>query len=506
MGYRQESRSRGAVDRQQGRRLNAATLAAAALIVSSTVTGATVARTIAGDPGRGRPTVDAVVMVKKIPSPGTVIASSTPTTSSTTTTTAPVATTTTTAPVATTTTTVTTTGGAPVPPTTPTTQPGRPGNGSAGSPPSSPPASTTTSTTKPISAGGPRGVTPSPTTTTSTTSTTSTTTTTVPTRAAIATDCSTDVSAVLNTYLASLPDGAVFTSPASACYLVDEGVKITHPLTIVGGQFHDNANSVPARVPGRGAPSLHPIILIKETSDVTIKGVDLVGANPSGNYHAALVGQSGIDVRSSSNVTITDVTTLDTFGDGLTLFLAAGHGKDRNIRVDGLTITRAGRQGITPAFVSGATFSHVDIVSTADSAWDFESDLPTMGTGDITISYSMWKGRVNLIEPLTGPLTFNHDASSGSLLFDDPTNQPITVSNSTLLLPANDWGDPAAGVVLHGGTLTFANDVLGRQPSKKPPTGPAWHVTGTGHLSFIHTTVAAPLGSSTGSAVVTIVK
>jgi len=325
----------------------------------------------------------------------------------------------------------------------------------------------------------------------------------VPPRPVIAADCSTDVSAVLDAYLAALPDGSVFTSPASACYLVDEGVNLAHPLTLVGGRFVDASNTVPARIPGREAPSLHPIILIKETSDVTVEHVDLVGANPSGRYQPSLVGQSGIDVRSASNVTISDVTTLDTFGDGLTLFLAAGKGKDRNIKVNGLTITRAGRQGVTPAFVDGATFSHVDIVSQADSAWDFESDLPTMGTGNITISDSTWRGRVNLIEPLIGPLTFDHDNASGSLLFDDGTNQPITVSHSTLLLPANDWGDPVAGIVLHNGTLTLSHDVLGREPSRKPPTGPAWHVAGTGHLTFNDTSVAAPLGSSSGGGVVT---
>ncbi len=174
---------------------------------------------------------------------------------------------------------------------------------------------------------------------------TTTTTTTAPAPPVIATDCSTDVSAVLNAYLAALPDGSVFTSPASACYLVDEGINVCHPLTIVGGRFEDDSDTVPAWIPGREAPSLHPIILIKETSDVTIDGVDLVGANPTGKYHPALVGQSGVDIRSSSDVTVRDVTTLDTFGDGMTVFVASGKGKDRNITVDGLTITRAGRQG-----------------------------------------------------------------------------------------------------------------------------------------------------------------
>jgi hypothetical protein len=324
-------------------------------------------------------------------------------------------------------------------------------------------------------------------------------------RSAIASNCSTDVSAQLDAYLDSLPDGSVFTSPATACYLVDEGILVDHPLGIVGGTFRDDANSVPPRVPGKEAPSLHPIILVKLTSDVTIEDVNLVGANAVGGYHETLVGQSGIDVRSSSNVTISDVTTLNTYGDGLVLANAAGGGKDTNITVDGLTVTRAGRQGITPAFVSGATFSHVAIVSEADSAWDFESDLPNMGTGNVTITDSTWKGRINVNEPLTGPLTFDHDSSSGSFMLDDAKiPQLVVVSNSTMLLPANDWGTPCAGIVQHGGTLTFSHDVLGREPSRKPPTGQAWHVNNFGHLNFVHTSVIAPLGTATGGAVVTI--
>ena len=288
---------------------------------------------------------------------------------------------------------------------------------------------------------------------------------------------------------------------------MDEGVDVDHPLGIVGGTFVDDASVVPARVPGHEAPSLHPIILVKLTSDVTIEDVHLVGANAVGGYHPALVGQSGIDVRSSSEVTISDVTTLDTFGDGLTLANAAGGGKDRNITVDGLTITRSGRQGVTPAFVDGATFSHVDIVSQADSAWDFESDLPQMGTGNITISDSTWRGRINVIEGLTGPLTFDHDTSSGSFLLDDATSrQPVTVTDSTMLLPADDVGTPCAGIVLHGGTLTFSHDVLGREPSRKAPTGAAWYVDQLGNLSFVHTSVIAPLGTSSGGAVVTITR
>ena len=326
----------------------------------------------------------------------------------------------------------------------------------------------------------------------------------MPKRPVLATDCSTDVSGALDRYLNALPDGAVFASPASACYLVDKGITITHPLDIIGGEFKDESSTLPPRVPGRAPPALHPIVLIDQTSDVNVEGVNLVGADPSGVFDPHLVGQAGIDIRSSSNVTITNVTTLDTFGDGLTIFVAPGEGRCRNIAVDGMTITRAGRQGITPAFVTGASFTHVNINSVADSAWDFESDLPGIGSGDITISDSRWRGAVNVVEPITGPVTFTRDTGRGYFVLNDGAgSKPVYVSHSTLLLPAYDNGYPAAGVVVDGGSLTFSDDHLGRIPSWTAPTGPAWHVNANGHLTFTHSVVDAPLGSASRGSVVT---
>jgi hypothetical protein len=324
----------------------------------------------------------------------------------------------------------------------------------------------------------------------------------------MATDCSTDVSVPLNAYLAALPPGAVFASPASACYLVDGGVHITQSLGIVGGQFRDDSSTVPPRLPGRGKSGLSPVIEIKEASGVTIEDVNLVGANSGGGYHADLVGQAGIDVRSGSDITIRNVTTRNTYGDGLTLFLASGakSGPDSNITVDGLTITNAGRQGITPAYVSRASFNNVTIVSVADNGWDFESDLPAVGTGPMTITNSSWVGGINMIEPITGPITFSHDSGSGKFILKDPGGtQLVSVRDSTLLLPANATGYPPAAILQSGGRLTFLHDVLGRKPSRRPATGPAWLVTGGGQLTIAECSVTGPLGSATGSSRVTIV-
>ena len=496
-----QSRVRRAVLERQGMRAAATAAAAVALVTMGSVTGSLAVGTsaVVTPVGPNRATVVALTTAGGVglrttsgPTPANRKGSTTTTSSTTVTTpggttvtptTAPPATTeptTTTVPSTSTTTTI-------VPSTTTTT--------------TTVPSTTTATTTSPVAPtttvppASPVVLGPTP---------TSTPVSPVPPRSAIATDCSTNVSTVLNAYLNALPNGAVFASPATACYLVDKGIKITHPLVIIGGKFVDQSTTVPPAVPGRGAPSLHPIILINYTSDVTIEDVNLVGADTTGAYRPALVGQSGIDVRSSSNVTIVNATTLDTFGDGLTLFLAPGHGPDRDITVKGLTITKAGRQGITPAFVSGADFTNVNIVSAADNAWDFESDIRGVGSGGITITDSTWKGPVNMIEPLNGPLTFIGDSSSGRLTFDDRAkNQPVLVEYSTLLLPADDPVELPAGVILRGGEMTFSHDVLGRQPSKRPPTGRAWLVTDGGQIVFNHSKVTAPLGSSTGTTVVT---
>ena len=75
------------------------------------------------------------------------------------------------------------------------------------------------------------------------------------------------------------------------------------------------------------------------------------GENPTASYHGLpWVAEEGIKLDSSHDVTISNVTTDHTFGDGLIFDQVSGKGPCDNITVTN-TITNAGRQGATLSFV-----------------------------------------------------------------------------------------------------------------------------------------------------------
>jgi hypothetical protein len=201
--------------------------------------------------------------------------------------------------------------------------------------------------------------------------------------------------------IAATPAGGTWTG--TGCYDT-AGILIDHPMTLDGGTFYDSVNTAPIK----------PIIRVEDTSDVTVENVSLNGVNPSG-YHAALVGEAGIDAISVSGITISNVQTNSTYGDGLTLFFSdKGRAPDTNVVVNGLTVTNAGRQGITPADVTNGTFTNVHVVSSADDSIDMESDLKGIRDGTLTFANFTAPKLINIIEGVTS-VTFTN-SSAGSLI------------------------------------------------------------------------------------------
>lgn len=357
---------------------------------------------------------------------------------------------------------------------------------SSTTPASSPPAPTTI--TRPAPA-------PKPTPTVSGVTTTTvpgSTTTTNP-----ASSCKADPASAI----AALPAGGVFNG--SGCYSVPNGILITRSVTIDGGTYDDPSTTAPTV--GHG---VQPIIRIKDTANVTVENVKLVGANVGG-YHATMVGEAGIDVLSSDHVTIANVTIMNTFGDGLTLFANFPRNKKptTNLAVSNVTVTNSGREGITVADVSGGTFTNVNVVSSNFNSWDFESDLAGVGSGNVTVNSARTITGIRLIEALHGPITFNNCQCRRhvSLLYAAAASgQPVTFNGGTILLPNSDDGTSPAGITVNGpGNLTFTGVTLGRLPSVRPGTFPAWSVTDGGHLTLLHSPAAGSRGSHDISSTVT---
>ncbi|MHB1517984.1 MAG: hypothetical protein ACYCVN_01865 [Acidimicrobiales bacterium] len=301
--------------------------------------------------------------------------------------------------------------------------------------------------------------------------------------------------------IASLPPGGVF--HGSGCYLTS-GILITRPVTIDGGVFID-----PVAARKSGVPVM-PIIRIKDASDVTVENVVLEGPNTAGTFHRHLVGQAGLDVLSSSHVVIRNVAINDTYGDGMTV--SANFPKDdaptSDLLVNGLTVTHAGREGMTIADAVHSTFDSVHVRSAAEDGWDFESDLNGVGSGFITVNHPETTKGIRLIEALHGPIKFNgcqcdrHVTVMGEAAL---SGAAVTFNGGSVFLPNTDHGMPPAGITVRGpGSLTFSHVAIGRLPAFRAPSGPAWSVTAGGHLTLNDSPVIGPLGNHDGKSTVTI--
>jgi hypothetical protein len=285
----------------------------------------------------------------------------------------------------------------------------------------------------------------------------------------------------------------------SGCYQTS-GILITKPVTLEGGEYRDSVHT------NTGDGTVHPIIRVKDTHNVTIENAVLIGAHTDENLHRELVGQAGIDILSSDNVWVLNVSTLNTYGDGMTVtaHFPVG-GPTRHLVVDGLTITNAGREAITVAYAADSSFNNVNVRSAFGDGWDFESDAPGIGSGNILVSNSRSTKGVRLIEALQGPVVFDHCQCQRqiSLMYEAAqSGQLVEFNGGSVLLPRKD-----VGITLDGpGRLMFNHVDLDRLPGSQPPTAPAWSVTAGGYLALIKSPVQGPRGTNDRSSTVMIRK
>ncbi len=148
------------------------------------------------------------------------------------------------------------------------------------------------------------------------------------------------------------------------------------------------------------------------------------------------------------------------------------------------------------AYVKNSILSNVTVNSASEDAWDFESDAPGIGSGNVIVDNPHTAKGIRLIEALSGPITFvNCECRRHvTLLYEAAASgQEVTFRGGTVLLPNTDNGIRVNGP----GHLAFDRVHIGRLPAALPPSGTAWWVTNGGRLTLNESPVAAPLGSMT---------
>jgi hypothetical protein len=333
-------------------------------------------------------------------------------------------------------------------------------------------------------------------------------------------DCRIDVSAPLQAYLDALGPGATWNMRPGSCYRVDEGLELGNlpGLTINGnGSTLESLNATP-RPAHRPADDGAPTIDILGGANVTIENLTIVGADETDSLVAALVGQAGIHVQGTQGLTIRNVTTRNTFGDGLTIApelapypyqLATG------VSVSDFTVDGSGRQGITPVGLDGATFSAINVSHTAQRSIDFEADSGADAARNVTISGCTYDQGIAFSMPGSnlGPVTFDNCVST------NPGSAPDVVSSSPGPLleyvggsfvchnrsPANASScvaDNGGNLLIAGTTIGFATPAPGF-----PTTDHVYEARNGAQLGFLWDTVsgyAVPVGTSDATSLASI--
>ncbi len=190
----------------------------------------------------------------------------------------------------------------------------------------------------------------------------------------------TDVTDLLNTFLARVPEGTLVTFASDGRYRVDGTVLLKNRRNVTidgnGATFFaptDGSTFVPKRGAGKNSwPRLRAHWRIRGGGGITLRDLTIEGPNAKGGataaaYVAALEGQAGIAIQRTSDVLVDAVTVRNTYGDAV--YITGG---SANVTVRTSTLERTGRQGVAIVNASNVVVENNEIRDIARSVFDLE--------------------------------------------------------------------------------------------------------------------------------------
>jgi hypothetical protein len=190
----------------------------------------------------------------------------------------------------------------------------------------------------------------------------------IPVPASIDSTGATDVTASLNTWVASVPNGSTIVFKAGGVYKLSQALQLARRsgITLEG-------NGATLRT--SGTDNLASLIILGHAyggawsggdSNIVIRNFTLVGpGSASENQHA-------VQVEDSTNVEISGITVRAVGGDGLKV-----GGTSDGVWFHDSTVESAGRQGVTVTMGQNVTVEHVAFGQIGYCVWDVESNYST---------------------------------------------------------------------------------------------------------------------------------
>jgi polygalacturonase len=194
-----------------------------------------------------------------------------------------------------------------------------------------------------------------------------------------------DVSAAMQRFVDSVPDGSVIAFPKGARYRMEERLVLRdrNRITIDG-----NDGTIFATTPG---DATRGNLRVEGGSGIVVTNLVVQGANPhAGLDDRAFVlereHQHGLDFRSTRGVLVDRVTITDTYGDFV--YLGALDTKNPWVRdavIRNSIFTRNGRQGITVTGGRDVVIEHNVMSEMRRATFDFEPGGTPHGADGVTI-------------------------------------------------------------------------------------------------------------------------
>lgn len=230
-----------------------------------------------------------------------------------------------------------------------------------------------------------------------------------------------DVTAALQSFLDSVPDGATIEFPDSARYRAEGGLAFMnrrgltldgHGATILATT---DGRTIPP--PERGSRSRWPRnrrhLLFVGGGDIVLRDLAVKGAHPAGGvaeaaYVKELEAQHGLEFHGVEGVELDRITVTDVYGDFVYLGANAGSWT-RNVRIHDSRFERNGRQGIAITAAEDVVIEHNYIGNNRRATLDLEPNRDQGGARRIVV-------RDNTIGP--GRLFFLASKGAGSNITD----------------------------------------------------------------------------------------
>jgi hypothetical protein len=178
--------------------------------------------------------------------------------------------------------------------------------------------------------------------------------------ATIVDDCSSDATAALNAFFASVPAGSTIALPANACYLVSNGPTTLRlnglsRLTIDGNGATLEQKTYAGGV--CGDDMVQPVLQLTSDTNLTFNDLEITGPHTCGGSQSE--GDYGIELGQAtpgnSNITFDDVNVWSVDGDGLAVLPQLGTccGINTNITFENGSMAYIGYHVFTPEGVNG---------------------------------------------------------------------------------------------------------------------------------------------------------